>query len=158
MPFNVVLYQPENPHNTGAIARTCALVGAALHLIGPYGFVGLDDVSRSSMSYLGIGTFVEYLDWSEFRASVASSARLIALWDGGAQSYDRIEWRDNDFLVFGRESVGLPADVLESCLTVHIPMPGVASFQRRDHRDHSFNLSVSVAMTLAVATSRMHAP
>jgi tRNA (cytidine/uridine-2'-O-)-methyltransferase len=155
VPFNVVLYQPENPHNTGAIARTCALVGAALHLVGPYGFTGLDDVARSSMSYLGTGPFFEHLDWASFRGSLPPSAQLVALWDEGATSYDRVDWNHDDYLVFGRESVGLPAEVLESCKTVQIPMPGVASLQRRDHRDHSFNLSVSVAMTLAVATSKV---
>jgi tRNA (cytidine/uridine-2'-O-)-methyltransferase len=153
MPFHVVLYQPENPHNTGAIIRTCALLGASLHLVKPYGFSGLDnDVRRSSMSYLGLGPIVEHESFEAFIGSCQDGARLYAMWDSGSIAYGEIDFAPGDYFVFGRESVGLPEDVLAQCQTVHIPMPGVIA-SRTDHREHSLNLSVSVAMTLAVATT-----
>jgi tRNA (cytidine/uridine-2'-O-)-methyltransferase len=158
MQYNVVLYQPENPHNTGAIVRTCALLGASLHLIKPYGFAGLDgDVQRSSMSYLGQGPINEYDSWHIFAASLVPGARVFALWDGGEQSFNDIAYRADDYFVFGRESVGLPSEVIDACRTLRIPMPGVHG-DRTDHRDHSLNLSVSVAMTLAVAIHAAQTP
>jgi tRNA (cytidine/uridine-2'-O-)-methyltransferase len=152
--FHVVLYQPENPHNTGAIVRTCALLGASLHLVGPYGFAGFDDVHRSSMQYLGTGLLIEHESWDRFVDTCPAASRLFALWDRGGVAYTEPDYRDGDYFVFGQESSGLPDEVLAQCTTLRIPMPG-AVVPRTDHRQHSLNVSVSVAMTLAVAAASL---
>jgi tRNA (cytidine/uridine-2'-O-)-methyltransferase len=152
--LQVVLVEPENPYNTGGIVRTCALLGAALHLVKPYGFASVDgDVRRSSMSYLDVAEVTEHESWEGFVASLSKDSRCWAFWDEGTYAYDRVEYLPGDFLVFGRESVGLGETILNELPSVHIPMPGVDGTNRPDHRDHSLNVSVSVGIAL---THAMH--
>jgi tRNA (cytidine/uridine-2'-O-)-methyltransferase len=150
--LQVVLVEPENPYNTGGIVRTCALLGAALHLVKPYGFASLDsDVRRSSMSYLDVADVKEHESWGAFVGSLPVESRCWAFWDEGTYAYDGIDYMQGDYLVFGRESVGLSEDILNELPSVHIPMLGVEGTNRSDHRDHSLNVSVAVGIAVTHA-------
>ena len=145
--LNVVLYQPENPHNTGGVARTCAMLGARLHLIKPYGFGALSRrTRRSSMDYLADVDLIEHASWEAFQSSLNTDARVFALTDRAETVYSSVSFQRSDYLLFGRESDGLPENVLAQFLGLKIPMPGGERGPRRDHRDHSLNVSVSVAI------------
>lgn len=145
--LNVVLYRPENPHNTGAIARTCAMLTARLHLIKPYGFDSIGkDARRASMGYLSDSQMFEHESWEAFIGSLSSDARIWLFSDKGSVVYTQVSFQENDYLVFGRESDGLPISILSSHACLNIPMPGSELKPRDDHRFHSLNLSVSVAI------------
>jgi tRNA (cytidine/uridine-2'-O-)-methyltransferase len=145
--LNVVLYRPENPHNTGAIARTCAMLMARLHLIKPYGFDSIGkDARRASMGYLEDSQMLEHESWEAFTALLNPQDRIWTFSDKGASVYTQVEYRERDYLVFGRESDGLPLEILEGYSSLSIPMPGADLKPRDDHRFHSLNLSVSVAI------------
>ena len=160
--LDVVLYRPENPHNTGAVVRTCAVLGVRLHLIGPYGFgapsrSATRDIARAAMSYLDVVDLIEHASWDEYRAHVGQ-VRRFAFWDEGETRYDEVPYAPGDHLLFGRESDGLPADVLSTHPTLRIPMPGTARGPRPDHRAHSLNLSVSVGIAVAHARHVVERP
>ena len=147
MMLNVVLYQPENPHNTGGVARTCAMLGASLHLIKPYGFGTLSRrTRRSSMDYLADVELTEHESWDAFQAGLEPQSRVFAFTDKAETVYSSLGFQHEDYLLFGRESDGLPDWILEQFQTLRIPMPGSVHGPRRDHRDHSLNVSVSVAI------------
>jgi tRNA (cytidine/uridine-2'-O-)-methyltransferase len=147
MPINIALYQPENPHNTGGIARTCAMLGARLHLIRPYGFGELSrQTKRSSMNYLLDAQLIEHDSWQAFMMALEPGSRVLAFAASGATVYTDAHFQAGDYLLFGRESNGLPEAILEQFPTLRIPMPGSAAGPRRDHRLHSLNLSVSVGI------------
>lgn len=145
--LNIVLYQPENPHNTGGIARTCAMLGARLHLIRPYGFGDLSRrTRRSSMDYLLDADVLEHDSWQAFVDHLGPDARVFAFAAFRGAVYSDATFQAGDYLLFGRESNGLPQDILERFPNLRIPMPGSAAGPRRDHRLHSLNLSVSVGI------------
>jgi tRNA (cytidine/uridine-2'-O-)-methyltransferase len=101
------------------------------------------------MSYLGDANVNEYDSWATFRRAQPVTSRMYAFWDEGSQGHDEVPYNDNDYLVFGQESVGLPELVTSLLPTIRIEMPGSRSFARTDHRDHSLNLSVSVGIAVA---------
>lgn len=117
--FNVVLYQPEIPANTGNIGRTCVVTGSRLHLVGPLGF-SLDDklLHRAGLGYWGSLDVTVYASWEDFltrnglAADSTDSSRLHLLTKKAARTYAQATYRDGDFLVFGRESTGIPENVL----------------------------------------------
>jgi tRNA (cytidine/uridine-2'-O-)-methyltransferase len=156
---NVVLYQPENPHNTGGIARSCALFGARLHLIEPLGFpYPSRDLRRSSMDYVMQAAPVLHVSWAAFTAALEESAKLWLFSDAGETSYTDAPFQTNDYLVFGRESDGLPAAILSAYERLSIPMPGAKNGARDDHRFHSLNVSVSVGIALGEALRQLNFP
>lgn len=122
--LNVVLFQPEIPANTGTIGRSCVLTDTRLHLIGPLGF-SLDDrmVRRSGMGYWHDIDLVVYDDYAEFLGKNPDARPWMFTKRAGAY-YHEVSYADGDYLMFGRESVGIDADVLaahpERCL--RIPM------------------------------------
>jgi tRNA (cytidine/uridine-2'-O-)-methyltransferase len=145
--LNLVLYQPENPHNTGGVARTCALLGARLHLVKPYRFGALNRrTQRSSMDYLLDVDLTEHESWEAFQAALEANARVFAFTDKAQTVYSSASFERGDYLLFGRESDGLPDQILAQFPGLRIPMPGSANGPRRDHREHSLNVSVSVAI------------
>lgn len=149
---NVVLYQPENPHNTGGIARTCALLDARLHLIQPFGFAYPNrDLRRSSMEYVNLAAPVIHASWEAFTGTLEEAASLWLFSDAGTTVYSAARFSAGDYLVFGRESDGLPAAILAAHTSLSIPMPGAARGARGDHRFHSLNVSVSVGIALSEA-------
>ena len=139
--FHVVLYQPEIPHNTGSVGRTCVAVGAKLWLIRPLGFQ-VDDyhLRRSGMDYWRKLEWETVNDWADFER-MHGDARRWFFSKTAQRSYTDVEYQLGDTLVFGRESQGLPPALLEADPdhTLRIPI-------RADAR--SLNLSNSVAIAI----------
>ena len=147
--MHIVLMQPEIPQNTGNIARTCAATGAKLHLIKPLGFELSDRyLKRAGLDYWHMMDYRVYDDWPHFLLENPAANRLYAT-TKAPRDYCQVAYTQDDFLVFGCETKGLPEDLLadhyESC--IRIPM-------REDAR--SLNLSNSVAIVLYEALRQHH--
>ena len=112
--MHVVLVEPEIPPNTGNVARLCAATRTTLHLIEPLGF-RLDDaqLKRAGMDYWQHLTWRRWKSWREFVENIGSGARLWFIESGGARHYAEADYRPDDYLVFGRETAGLPKALLE---------------------------------------------
>ncbi len=137
--LNIVLVEPQIPQNTGNISRTCAVTGAALHLIKPYGFQISDKhLKRAGLDYWDKLEIYEYNNLDEFFAKNKGGS-FYYFTTKGTNVYSDVSYLDNSFILFGREDKGLPESLLyenkESC--VRIPM-------RPELR--SLNLSNSVAI------------
>ena len=138
--FNVVLVEPEIPPNTGNVGRLCLATRSTLHLVGPLGF-SLDDrqLKRAGLDYWDEVDVREWSSLDELQQANAS-ARFFYLTTKAKLPYFEVTFRPRDFLVFGRETKGLPERVLsenrESCIT--IPM----------HGTRSLNLATAVAIVL----------
>jgi tRNA (cytidine/uridine-2'-O-)-methyltransferase len=138
--LDIVLFRPEIPPNTGNVIRLCANTGARLHLIAPLGFE-LDDarLRRAGLDYHEFTALRVHADLVAFIDAVAP-ARLFALSTRGQVRYDSVRFRRGDAVMFGSETAGLPAEVLEAIdasLRLRLPMqPG----------NRSLNLSNAVAV------------
>jgi tRNA (cytidine/uridine-2'-O-)-methyltransferase len=112
--FNVILYQPEIPPNTGNIIRLCANTGALLHLVEPLGF-HLDEarVKRAGLDYRHLARVACYTGWSSFLEQNMET-RLWAFSTRGTRIYSEADFREGDGLLFGPETRGLPDDILET--------------------------------------------
>jgi len=139
--FNVVLVEPEIPPNTGNIGRLCLATRSTLHLVKPLGF-SLDDrqLRRAGLDYWDE---VDVRLWDSFdalRRAQQSKARYFFLTTKSKRPYYEVKFQPEDFLVFGRETKGLPKDLLaanmDNCIT--IPM----------HGTRSLNLATAVAIVL----------
>ena len=145
----VILYQPEIPPNTGNVARTCAATGTELHLVEPLGF-SIDDrqLKRAGLDYWPLVPLSCHADWSALQHErSARGGRLIALSSHGAIPYNTFQFEAEDWLLFGRETEGLPPAVLDqahACLTI----PMVRSARAVPHGVRSLNLSVAVGVVL----------
>ena len=126
--FDVALYQPEIPPNTGNIIRLCANVGSGLHLIHPLGFE-LDDrrLRRAGLDYHEWAEVREYVDWTEF-LSGHRGRRILPCSTRGVVLYSEVDYRSDDVLLFGPETRGLPDAILHGFSggqRIRIPMrPG----------------------------------
>lgn len=122
--LNIVLVEPEIPQNTGNIARTCAATGCALHLVKPLGF-SLDDkyMKRAGLDYWFLAEIHVHESWQDF-CRAYPQARMFFATTKAKKSYAQAEFCEGDFLVFGRETRGLPESLLaehqEAC--IRIPM------------------------------------
>ncbi len=139
--INVVLYEPEIPQNTGNIARTCAAVGARLHLIKPLGFSVRDRyLKRAGLDYWNMVHISYYDGMGEFLMAHPPET-IFFITKKATQTYDRIKFSGDIFLVFGKETYGLPESILdtfkERCF--RIPMRAGA---------RSLNLSNAVAIVV----------
>ena len=139
--INIVLHEPEIPQNTGNIARTCAAIGASLHIIRPMGFE-IDDrkLKRAGLDYwdkLDITYYDSYTDFLEKRPDACKNTYFFST--KAPRSYTQIDYPDNAFIMFGKETRGLPEDLLyeNRDFCVRIPM-------KTEIR--SLNLSNSVAI------------
>lgn len=114
--FNVVLFEPEIPSNTGNIGRTCVVTGSRLHLIEPLGFsLGDDMLRRAGLGYWHSLDVTTYAGWEEFLAQNGlgeTGERLHLLTKKARKTYAQATYADGDFLVFGKESTGLPEELL----------------------------------------------
>ena len=112
--MHVVLVEPEIPPNTGNVARLCAATKTTLHLIEPFGFQ-LDDkqLKRAGMDYWQHVEWHRWPDWLAFHAQLPSDARLWFIESGGPHLYTEVNFEPNDYLVFGRETAGLPKPLLD---------------------------------------------
>ena len=141
MPIHIVLVEPEIPQNTGNIARTCAATGSILHLVKPLGFSVEDKyLKRAGLDYWNL-LDIRYHDSIDELFSMYPNGDFYFSTTKGTRKYTDIQYKDNCFLVFGKETAGLPEDLLiknlERC--IRIPM--------RDEA-RSLNLSNSVAIVL----------
>ncbi|WP_131782308.1 tRNA (uridine(34)/cytosine(34)/5-carboxymethylaminomethyluridine(34)-2'-O)-methyltransferase TrmL [Legionella gresilensis] len=137
--LHIALYQPEIPPNTGNIIRLCANSGAKLHLIHPLGFT-LDDkrMRRAGLDYHEWANIIHY-DSEEIFIEQNKERRILACSTKGSQGYHTITYQDEDLLLFGPETRGLPKTILERYLAIRIPM----------HKNsRSLNLSNAVAIIL----------
>jgi tRNA (cytidine/uridine-2'-O-)-methyltransferase len=123
--MQVVLLEPEIPPNTGNIARLCAATRSELHLIEPLGFK-FDDktLKRAGLDYWQHVRWHRWPDWTAFRAQVPATANLWFVESGGPQHYAQVVYQPIDYLVFGRETAGLPKSLLSANREhwVRIPM------------------------------------
>ncbi len=113
MPQHLALYQPDIPQNVGAAMRLCACLGLTLDLIEPFGFPWDERKIRASgMDYTDLATVKRHSSFDAFCAAYPRR-RLILMTTKGAVPYTNFEFRDDDILVAGRESAGVPDDVHE---------------------------------------------
>jgi tRNA (cytidine/uridine-2'-O-)-methyltransferase len=145
----VVLYQPEIPPNTGNVARTCAATATELHLVEPLGF-SIDDrqLKRAGLDYWPLVPLSRHANWSALQNErTAKGGRLVALSSHGDTAYNAFRFRADDWLLFGRETEGLPTAVVKqahACLTI----PMAQSSRARPNGVRSLNLSVAVGIVL----------
>ena len=140
--FDVVLFQPEIPPNTGNAVRLCANTGTTLHLVKPLGFsLAEPQLKRAGMDYAEFATVVIHENWQGCRA-VLAGRRWFAMTTRGSGRHDAQSYRDGDVFVFGSESCGLPAEILDEFAPERrIRLPMVAG-------NRSINLSNAVAVTV----------
>ena len=146
--FNIILYQPEIPPNTGNIIRLCANTGAHLHLIEPMGFK-LDEprLKRAGLDYREFANIHVYTSYSACLTSLKSS-RLFAISTKGQTNYTEPKYKPSDAFMFGPETRGLPEDILDSVPEEHkIRLPMLPN-------SRSLNLSNAVAVLVYEAWSQ----
>lgn len=137
--LHIALYQPEIPPNTGNIIRLCANSGAQLHLIHPLGF-SLDDkrMRRAGLDYHEWASVLHYDDWQVFVEQNAER-RIFCCTTKSEQSYSDVVYQQEDILLFGPETRGLPEEIWKNNLAIRIPMR---------EQSRSLNLSNAVAIIL----------
>lgn len=142
--LNIVLVEPEIPNNTGNIGRLCVGTESRLHLIHPFGFVINDkNLKRSGLDYWVHLDVTEYQNVAEWTAQIPDTSRVFLMSSHANISIYEAQFQDGDWLVFGKESVGLSQEVLaqfENHLT--IPMSNLI---------RSFNIANSVAFVVGEA-------
>ena len=112
--FNIVLYQPEIPPNTGNIIRLCANTGSDLHLIKPFGFQLNDkQLLRAGLDYHEFINLITHNNWEDCMHSLTNK-RIFAVSTKGKQRLDQVSFQKEDTFIFGSESRGLPAEILAS--------------------------------------------
>ena len=146
--LNIVLYEPEIPANTGNIGRTCVATGTSLHLIEPLGFrLNEKEIKRAGMDYWEHLDVTRYVNFEEFKEK-HPGAKIWMATTKAKHSYTDVSFGSDDFIMFGKESAGIPEEILvdhkDTC--IRIPMIG-------DIR--SLNLSNSVAI-VAYEALRQH--
>lgn len=149
MALNIVLVEPEIPQNTGNIARTCAAIGATLHLVHPLGFdISEKAVKRAGLDYWDKVNIVEYESLEDFKKKIKSD-KIYLLSTKSQKVYSDVKYEDGAYLVFGPETRGLPEEyILEHFdRAVRIPM-------RKGIR--SLNLSNSVAIVAYEAEKQIN--
>jgi len=139
----VVLVEPEIPPNTGNVARLCAATRSQLHLIEPFGFK-LDDkaLKRAGMDYWQHVQWYRWKDWPTFFGRIEPGARLWLVESNGPRHYAEVSYGPDDYLVFGRETAGLPRQLIDEYAEGWIRIPMFNS------RARSLNLSNCVALVL----------
>jgi tRNA (cytidine/uridine-2'-O-)-methyltransferase len=112
--MHLVLVEPEIPPNAGNVARLCAATNTTLHLIEPFGFK-LDDkqLKRAGMDYWKHVVWHRWPDWTAFQRQLPPGAHVWLIESGGPKLYTEVRFAPDDYLVFGRETAGLPGKLLE---------------------------------------------
>ena len=139
--LNVVLHEPEIPANTGNIGRTCVATGTRLHLIEPLGF-RLDEKSlkRAGMDYwnrLDVSTYIDYQDFLEKNPG----AKIYYATTKAPRSYTDVSYEEDCYIMFGKESAGIPEDILYANQETAIRIPMIGGIR-------SLNLGNSAAIIL----------
>ena len=150
MNLNIVLYKPEIPQNTGNIARTCVLTDSVLHLIKPLGF-SIDDkaVKRSGLDYWKDLKLEVHESYEDFIAKYGDRRIFLATTHGG-NFYSEESYEPGDFIMFGRESSGVPEEVHNAHKGIRMPMIKTST--------RSLNLSNTVCAIAYEALRQMDFP
>ena len=140
MNFNIVLYEPEIPQNTGNIARTCVLTDSKLHLIKPLGFE-LDEkhLKRAGLDYWKYLDLEVHESYEDFMKKYGDQKIYLSS-THGSEYYDEVHFKQGDFIMFGRESSGVPENVHNAHENIRVPMIKSS--------DRSLNLSNTVAIAI----------
>lgn len=152
MPLNIVLVEPEIPHNTGSIARTCALTSTVLHLVKPLGF-SVDDknLKRAGLDYWHLVEIHYYDNFNQVLEKYPDGE----FYYGTTKIHNKYSdkrYKDNSFFVFGKETQGLPVHLLEANKDNCIRIPMISNIAR------SLNLSNSVNIILFEALRQLDFP
>ena len=141
--MRIVLLEPEIPPNTGNIARLCAATRTTMHLIEPFGFK-LDDtqLKRAGMDYWQQVEWHRWKNWNAFLEKVPANARLWLVESNGPKVYSEATFSSQDYIIFGRETAGLPKQLLEQHRDTWLRIPMFNTESR------SLNLSNCVALVL----------
>ncbi|MCP9899074.1 tRNA (cytidine(34)-2'-O)-methyltransferase [Cyanobium sp. Cruz CV13-4-11] len=152
----VVLYQPQIPPNTGNVARTCAATGSELHLIEPLGFTISDrHLRRAGLDYWPWVSLQLHADLACFLAErQRRGGRLIALSSQVEATYTEFRFRNDDWLLFGRETDGLP-NALQATAEARLTIPMARRARQGEGGVRSLNLSVSVGIVLFEALRQL---
>jgi tRNA (cytidine/uridine-2'-O-)-methyltransferase len=150
MAFNVVLVEPEIPPNTGNIGRLCLATRSTLHLVKPLGF-SLDnrELKRAGLDYWNEVDVKIWDSFQELQRAQGAAARYFFLTTKSKRPYYEVKFQKNDFLVFGRETKGLPEDLLAANIDHRITIPM--------HGTRSLNLATAVAIVLFEAVRQQQA-
>jgi tRNA (cytidine/uridine-2'-O-)-methyltransferase len=147
--LNIVLIEPEIPNNTGNIGRLCVGTNSRLHLIHPFGFVISDkNLKRSGLDYWVHLNVTEYQNVAEWKATIPDLSRVFLMSSHSEKSIYDNQFQDGDWLVFGKESVGLSQDVL-SQFNNHLTIP-MSKLIR------SFNIANAVAFVVGEAKRQIN--
>ncbi len=149
--MHIVLVEPEIPYNTGNIARTCAATGCTLHLVKPLGFSVSDKhLKRAGLDYWHL---VEVNYWDDFGDLESSypEARFVLATTKARQRYADWQFRENDFLVFGKETRGLPVEMISKYPENLVRLPMI-------NEARSLNLANSVAVIVYEALRQLGFP
>tara|TARA_B110000444_G_scaffold236740_1_gene248865 strand:- start:165 stop:617 length:453 start_codon:yes stop_codon:yes gene_type:complete len=141
--INIVLYKPDIPQNTAAIVRLSACLNLKIHIVEPCGF-NLDDsrFKRVAMDYTKLSQIVRYSDFENFLKKNLK-ARIILMTTKSNKIYHKFKYEKNDFLIFGRESAGVPDEIHKKIKDrLKIPLSGKA---------RSLNVAISVAIVASEA-------
>lgn len=151
--MHVVLVEPEIPQNTGNISRTCAVTNSSLHLVGKLGF-SIDDrqLKRAGLDYWDL-LDVQYHDTFEELVEQYPGSRFFMATTKASRRYCDVEFREDDFIVFGKETAGLPRELLDRFAETNIRIPMLDNPHAR-----SLNLSNSVAVVLYEALRQLNFP
>lgn len=142
--LNIVLVEPEIPNNTGNIGRLCVGTESRLHLIHPFGFVINDkNLKRSGLDYWIHLDVTEYQNVAEWSQQITDTSRVFLMSSHAQKSYLETEFQDGDWLVFGKESVGLSTEILD-LFENHLTIP-------MSDKIRSFNIANSVAFVIGEA-------
>jgi tRNA (cytidine/uridine-2'-O-)-methyltransferase len=146
--LNIVLVEPEIPNNTGNIGRLCVGTESRLHLIKPYGFEITDkNLKRSGLDYWVHLDWNEYNNVDEWIAQIPDKSRVFLMSSHASKSIYDVEYQDGDWLVFGKESVGLSQEVLAKFENhLKIPMSNLI---------RSYNIANSVAFVIGEAKRQL---
>lgn len=149
MAINIVLHEPEIPHNTGAIARTCVLANSRLHLIRPFGF-DLDDkhLKRAGLDYWKYLDLTIYEDLDDFFEKNKDINFYLATTKTN-NIYSDVKFKDGDFIFFGKETAGLPEDLIKKYSERAIRIPMIKDLKR------SLNLANSCTVILYEALRQL---
>ena len=145
--FEIVLFEPEIPPNTGNVMRLAANTGCRLHLVRPLGFSLADkQLERAGMDYRAAIEYTLHDDWESCREALASH-RMYALTTKGTQRHDQLRFQPGDVFIFGSESRGLPAQVLaQAQAKLRVPMRPAS---------RSLNLANAVAIVIYEAWKQL---
>ena len=139
--INIVLYKPDIPQNTAAIVRLSACLNLKVHIIEPCGF-NLNDsrFKRVAMDYIKLSRIVRYSDFESF-IKKNSKSRIVLMTTKSKKNYHHFKFKKNDFLLFGRESAGVPDEIHKKIKDrLKVPLSGKTR-------------SLNVAMTVAIVAS-----